>query len=515
MGKGGKKNRGTKGDRNISMLDQHQLLGKALKTPFNQVPDMHLMSWRDDRLPDMLWAVLLVGNLPRDRCLALFRQVVDAATSLPNETRKEILHSGIAELDDATFDRMFAPLVNDGDAREILSALLLFDSLPDRTHWARHLGAPDPALHVPVVAGAVAATTEHQSQEATDCRWLKVLFYVHVDRLHLGQELTNELLHYPNDGDMRKVRPMIRASEGALGVILTQKQKDAKFPRCFWQECWDKTDCIRAPRRGVAELDTQPAVKALVAMYNEVGRHFMNCATTGLDARHDAVFGMVLYGINLALSINRGWAHNRIEGRQALRTLTEVYLTLSFLRSRDEKGLWEKWRKHGVGQAKLAFLKMLDLQADEVPDYIKIEELEMMANEDVWQEFTDIDLGNWAGMDLRKMSEAAGAKDIYDKYYGWPSSYVHGQWGAVRDTVFDLCLNPLHRFHHIPAAPRETMESVSPDSIKLVNLLIDQLTAAYPPFKPRIRLKEAAEDEAKPEPEATPEPTASPDEPAR
>ncbi len=163
MGKGGKKNRGTRGDRNISMIDQHQLLGKTLKPPFNQAPNMHLMSWRDDRLPDMLWAVLLIGHLPRDRCLALFRQVIDAATSLPNKTRKEILHSGIAELDDATFDTMFAPLMNDGDAREILSALLLFDSLPDRTHWARHLGAPDPTLHVPMVAGAVAATTEHQS----------------------------------------------------------------------------------------------------------------------------------------------------------------------------------------------------------------------------------------------------------------------------------------------------------------------------------------------------------------
>ncbi len=44
MSKGGKKNRGAKGNRNISMLDQHQRHGKALRTPFNQVPDMHLMS---------------------------------------------------------------------------------------------------------------------------------------------------------------------------------------------------------------------------------------------------------------------------------------------------------------------------------------------------------------------------------------------------------------------------------------------------------------------------------------
>jgi hypothetical protein len=84
------------------------------------------------------------------------------------------------------------------------------------------------------------------------------------------------------------------------------------------------------------------------------------------------------------------------------------------------------------------------------------------------------------------MSEEAGVKPVYDKYYVWPSGYVHGHWGAVRDTVFDLCLNPLHRYHRIPSPPRRDMGSVAGDAIKLVNLLLVQLNTAYPPFKPRV-----------------------------
>jgi hypothetical protein len=121
-----------------------------------------------------------------------------------------------------------------------------------------------------------------------------------------------------------------------------------------------------------------------------------------------------------------------------------------------------------------------------VPDFVNLDELENLANEDVWQEFQEVDLGHWAKADLRKMSEEAGMKPIYDKYYGWPSSYVHSQWVAVRDTTFDLCLNPLHRLHRVPSAPRVDMASVAIDSVRLANLLLGLLERAYPSFKGRI-----------------------------
>jgi hypothetical protein len=186
-----------------------------------------------------------------------------------------------------------------------------------------------------------------------------------------------------------------------------------------------------------------------------------------------------------------------INGRTAVRSLTECFITLAFLLHRDQPGLWQKYRSYGNGQAKLAFLKSFELDDSSLPDYLNIPELEAMANEDAWLEFVSIDVGSWAGSDLRKMSEEAKVKHIYDKYYSWPSGYVHGHWGAIRDTSFEICLNPLHRYHRIPAIPRTSMVSVAPSALKLVNLLLDLLNSAYPTFKPRMRnLPEPSSDEA-------------------
>ena len=156
--------------------------------------------------------------------------------------------------------------------------------------------------------------------------------------------------------------------------------------------------------------------KGLAETYATVASHFhSSLATTLTDARHDSVFGLVLYGINLAYAVCISNAHHRVEGRTALRSMVECYIALAFLLKRDQSGLWQKYRSYGSGQAKLAFLKSFDLDDRRLPDYVNVIELEAMANEDAWMEFVAIDVGHWAGADLRRMSEEAGVKEIYDK----------------------------------------------------------------------------------------------------
>jgi hypothetical protein len=140
------------------------------------------------------------------------------------------------------------------------------------------------------------------------------------------------------------------------------------------------------------------------------------------------------------------------------------------------------------------YLKLVD--AEQLPKYVDLESLEALANEDLWQEYLDIDLGHWANKDLRRMSEEVGIKGTYDRYYGWPSSYVHAQWGAVRSTVFSTCLNPLHRLHRVPRPPRQDFEDVSWDAVTLGNLLLELVDKAYPGLTVRFQLAEPVNEEA-------------------
>ena len=132
--------------------------------------------------------------------------------------------------------------------------------------------------------------------------------------------------------------------------------------------------------------------------------------------------------------------------------------------------LWCRTDRSGV-------LKTSEL--DDVPDYIDMEKLEMLANEDAWLEYQDIDFGAWANKNLRAMSEEVGVKDVYDTYYDWPSGFIHGNWGSIRDAPFTTCLNPLHRFHRVPR-PLQPMPSVLVDCCKLCNRMLDELNGLYP-----------------------------------
>jgi hypothetical protein len=160
---------------------------------------------------------------------------------------------------------------------------------------------------------------------------------------------------------------------------------------------------------------------------------------------------------------------------------------LAFLQKKDDPTIWLQYRNYGSGQARLSLLKILE--QPESPSFTSRDLLESLANEDVWHEFLDIKLGAWADKNLRRMSEEAGVKEVYDKYYDGLSGYVHGNWSAVRHAVFGICLNPLHRFHRLPLPPRTLTHDAVPDIVKVANLALDRLAALYPPFKPRLNLK--------------------------
>jgi hypothetical protein len=197
------------------------------------------------------------------------------------------------------------------------------------------------------------------------------------------------------------------------------------------------------------------------------------------SARLDSVCGLVLYALAIVEEILLHRIHTRIIGRLALRALVEANITLRYLIKHNREELFESYRVYGSGQVKLAFLKAQELEGD-LPPFMDEDALYAMANEDRWQELLDIDLGHWANSNLRKLSIECGAKGLYDKYYDWTSAFSHGHWGAVRDTNFVTCHNPLHRLHRIPRLLQRHLNPVEADAIDLTNEMLDLLDRFYP-----------------------------------
>jgi hypothetical protein len=467
--------------------------GSLLQSPLNAFPEVTLSSWRDERLPEVLWAALIAAQLPRDEYLEIFREISRSCAALKTGDWEGLGHSNLVKLETEDFLKLFSPLLN-REKLDLLHPLRLFKQLPDAGHWGRLV--PEWEMEKPddyeKVAVAIGLTSWHQSEQATDIRWLRVLSMILGGKMHFPESMrrhADEIIEFPNVGDLREVRPSIRAAEQSFATysVANDEPVSADWANAFWEQCKTDTDCLRFEPKRPRKLKLEDFFDNVIEVYREVEKHFFaQKSFDAVDARLDGVFGITLYSLNLLLNLIAGNSYRRVEGRLILRSVCECYITLAYLLKVDAAKTWQQYRAYGHGQAKLAYLKTIDLEKDDKPKYISEEDLQNLANEDKWDEFVDIDLGSWAKKNLRAMADEAGVLDVYDKYYSWSSGYVHGQWCSVRDTVFDQCLNPLHRLHRIPAIPRANMNDCAEDAAKILNRTLELLTKAYPPFRKRL-----------------------------
>lgn len=446
-------------------------------------------SWANERLPEMLWAALLVGGLERERALAVLRDVGFAGRGIHDETRShDITFTGITELPDGNPRRIVGLICEDADSRHALSPLLLLEDLPGSEMWREALADVRTEAAWEPLMRAVGLTLFHQSEEATDCRWVRALFPIACGKVHFTKETVHvgrEIWEYPNGGQQEKVRPIIRASE-------SQPNPFRPFPTAwaasFWDQCLRNSTCISPG--GFDHASSTPAVgvtrSQLSEVYDDVVSHFHRTRnTTAIDPKHDTVFGTALYVLSIVRELLGIGVSTSIVARMGLRSIFEAFVTLAYLAERDDPQLWRSYRVYGAGQAKLALLK---LEVNPIPDdsFVSHETLEGLANEDAWEEFLEINLGHWDSTTLRDLSIKAHEKEAYDRYFIWPSSFVHAHWGAIRDSVLETCFNPLHRLHRIPRQSARLLPDVLPSCSLLANRVLNIVGSLYPGLEKRL-----------------------------
>ncbi len=466
---------------NHTSLDKHTQLGSKLLPPMAKLPDLNPSSWKDNRMPEMLWANLLFTQLPRDKVFSKIHELANFIHQF-HETENppfNLTISGIDQFQDEHKAEFFKILINSDEYKQAISPLLLFDSLPGRDTWQQYLNNQD--LNWEPLMVAVANSLDHQSQVSTDCRWVRVISIIAAGKLMLpSREMIDEIAYYPNKGDQRKVRPTIRATEIALGDLLGVN--DSEWPLHFWTECLEKTSCFPLERPNEPILKPGTTLEKIRLVNEELFQHCIETrSTTAVDSKHETTFGIAFYSLRLLMELMHINASQTISAQLILRTLVECFITLAYLVKKDDETLWKSYRVFGAGQAKLAYLKLE--ASEDSPNYVSIETLKELANEDLWEEFLPIELGHWDKANLRQLSEEANVKDIYDRYYSWTSSYLHGHWGPIRDTVYDTCGNPLHRLHRIPLNHIRPLPDVLPDACLIIDRILKVVSDCYPSLK--------------------------------
>lgn len=464
-------------NKNSSSLSSHKLIKKELVAPLKQI-DFTMKSWFNDRIPEMLWALCLYHGLGRIHTLDLFRKIINLYMT-KQDSSGEITFSGIALLDKQTKDEIFEIFRKTPHALMYLSNLKVIQNIPGIEEWPlEEINDKDAAWSF--LAHAIFLGTDHQSQEATDCRWLRFACMVAVGKLHLQtKEQYDEIFGYPNIGDQRKVRPFIRSGELMFDAT-DGGNNSVDWTKDFWENCFKDTTCI--PKE--AQIPTQklnPSMldsKNLQFLFRRLSLSYMKTIpSTRADAKHEVAWGLALYAAGIVMQTVDS-SDDDVLGLFSLRTVAEVAINLNYLIKRNDVELWLKFRDYGTGKAKQTLLKA---EEDETPaHYIPVEQLRLISNEDKWQEFVNIGIGDWSGESLRDRAVKYDFKEIYDMYYEWPSSFSHGQWSAIRFLVFGNCINPLHRFHRTPKLPG-MVRTVKYDLEILLNIILGMINSEYPP----------------------------------
>ena len=490
--------------KNETDLNKYKREGKVLKPPLSQLP-MSTVSWIHGRLPNMLWGALVMNSSGRNEALEFYRHClsfVDKKKDLPDITLEGIAAFPFEEPENFIKHVVAYPKL---EIKKILSPMLLIESLPAKEVWTKNLNSiTDIPQAWKDLADSIGVAFWHQSQEATDLRWLKLSALVLTGKFQMPADSIDEIINYPNKGDMRSVRPMIRASEIAIGSI---DGKPETFPPLFWKECFDKTMCIPSssipPGLEGRYREFETELKHTRPFYFDTTKNLRHdlvthCLTTSvtsaIDAKHEAVFGLALYGLGNFIENNFYRSGVSVNARSMLRTLLETYLTLAYLaeKSKTEPTIWDEYRMYGNGQANLVYRKFEENNFQ--TSSLKPEDIEAIANEDKWVEFVPINLGHWDNLDLRKIAEIVGEKPLYDKFFTYTSGFVHANWAAVRESQYQKCLNPLHRLHRIPSFDLPVMGSATNDMVEIVNKILLTVDELYPDFKGRLDFAPANKD---------------------
>ncbi len=473
-----------------SPLSSHKRVGSALVSPASALEKLHLTSWRDDHAPEMLWAFLLASALERADYLQLFRKLViwckDNISEALGDTKEagvwkqpDVIpdHTRLAALSIEELRQFLEPIVHSSKALEALTPLCALQCVPGIDRWRIALGINSTEIEWDRLADAVIPMLDHQSEVSTDVRWLKLVTCIAGGKLRFPESMrthAEEILFFPDRGDLRSVRPSIRAGEMRM-----RRESPGEWIKKFWDTCYRGTACLDPtsrddyPASDVGSLNLEDILNARLALTHVF--HEMSTATP--NAKLDGIIGMGLYALSLLHEMKWCRSDGLASGRFILRSLCEVLITAKYLGAQNDPQLWLTWRRFGNGQSKLAYLHA-ERHTDGVPEFIEIDALEAIANDDKWMEFQDIETGHWQKSNLREMAQKSDSKDVYDKYYQWTSTFVHGHWCATRDINFITCRNPLHRLHRIPRLVHRGSASALKDAIELSNLVLKEVEVA-------------------------------------
>ena len=470
---------------------------KKLLPPIAQLRNLKVIAWNPDVLPEMLLVDAAVQQLSWKGAPGALHKVLDLLDSFVEKDTEEVITGTVSSM-------RLIPSEKRGEAVKALLESGLYEIiLPEDLRHGLALYPDSPVewmiaewrkknrieweVGVSYLKNAVRRLWDSKSVHSTRCRMIPIARLMKHGKLKLSADLdiVKLLPNYPEyltEEEQKEVESFTRAMFNAVfGEFFTQ-QTATNWSVYFWRHNFEISPCEYDEQligQDIVEKNEVIQVlsgveRALQEFHSIVQKAIRQAKLDIYDLdRDEVIFGLLSRQYRLFSVVARNPSLWTIDlGRLFHRIMADIFITLKWLVSQNNRELFRRFKEFSLGKQKLLKLHIQDLVdkgREDLSEYA--EYLSEIINEEIWEEFLSIDLGgNFSGKNIRAMAHESGLRDLYNLVYAPLSSDLHSEWVSLKKYNLARCRNPLHRFHRVPRLT--PLNIISPYSVVFAGQLL-------------------------------------------
>lgn len=468
-----------------SKLSEHTFKKGKFITPFNSISVMQELSdeksWTYGRMPEYLWIGLVLKHFGRDVGLSKLFSIISELHKLAPELYTARL-SQILKLEPAVQLKIYN-YISMVASKETLSPLTVILTSSKAPIFAECFYCPELSIEerCKILTETMRMIMDHQSNEATDIRFVALYFNLLSGKLHLLKDQMDLLAIYPTSTHTEEIMRMARPTVRSLEMLILQfEDTDSKYLELFWRCISEMTECsIYSMVFPEETRDIAIYMENLHEVFTYLSELFI--ASAPLDEKMNVILGIATYSYKRLKECYEHSLFNTISGRSCIRVLIEDYIMMKYLVKNESlhENIWRDYQLYGLGQYKLVLARYRENGALE-QSHFDTRYIEALVNEFKEEEFIDMDTKYFDKQNIRLKAESVDEKVLYGLYYDYDSAFEHGLWGAIRESSLLKCNNPAHKYHCVPdVEDANRLKTVLPDCVMVMNKTLVFLNDLY------------------------------------
>lgn len=460
------------------VLDDHVKVKKKLVSPLmNSLGErLSQYSWTKQIAPQLIWIALLIDRYGYQKGVNLSLELVKASADESNAVESPLFakFSAFVRLNGDEKGRIIKA-IGLSELNEICEALEPLSALIN-SHPLYFLNEGRAEKHELGERLPLVLRDFYDRNSRIAVLSMATVYYLGIKqgKIHVAQHMMDDLIYsfekidrYPDTEDSQRVAGRFRAAApmfimGPKGEDQDSTDDDA-WVSLFWEKIAGFGPCLDLDTLKDIVVESDDEMDVFVISFQNAARADLRARLQRwpLDLKeieaYEVVAALLSRQTTLAIELSMAPAiWNPHTAPLMLRAMADVFISLAWI-LKNPGPRSKQYIEDGLGAIKLEIAHR-KRELEKLTDQDDIDHMKYMI--ELWSDwlksqrmdqFVEVNLGSWSGLNTRKMAEEAGFIDFYNYVYRPFSSVVHSNWAHVSMFNTEHCQNPAHSLHRTPA----------------------------------------------------------------